>query len=304
MTRLSFSGKVKRELCREEPAKRRCALAELYGVLLYCNNFSRGEVRIVTESAAFANHLPWLLKEAFQISFDQIPAPGGRGKRTLSVTDPAKLEILWEACGYDSKRSLAHHINFAMLEEEHCRAAFLRGVFLAGGSVTDPTKGYHLEMVTTHLHVSRELSALLIEMGFFPKDIVRKSNYVTYFKQSEYIEDFLTLIGAPLAAMEIMNAKVEKNLRGSINRRVNCDAANLDKTVDAAQGQLAAIRALEAAFVLEGLSDKLRQTAALRMEYPELTLSQLAELCDPPVTKSCLNHRLRKLVKLGREISR
>jgi DNA-binding protein WhiA len=166
--------------------------------------------------------------------------------------------------------------------------------------VTDPEKGYHLEFITSHFSVSRELTALFLDMGFFPKAATRKSNYGTYFKQSEYIEDLLTTIGAPLAAMEVMNAKVEKNLRGSINRKVNCDAANLDKTVDAAQEQIAAIRALKLSSRLDGLSDKLREAARLRMEHPELTLSQLAELCDPPVTKSCLNHRLRKLVELSR----
>lgn len=139
--------------------------------------------------------------------------------------------------------SLANHVNFAVLEEPCCRAAFLRGAFLAGGSVTDPRKAYHLELSTSHYNVSREVPALMREAGFQPKEATRKANYIAYFKQSERIEDFLTAIGAPLAAMEIMNAKLEKNLRGSVNRRVNCDAANLDKAVEAAQVQLEAIRA-------------------------------------------------------------
>lgn len=296
---MSFSGNTKRELCRDDLARRCCVQAEAYGVLLYCNSFSRREIRIVTESDAFAGRLPLLFRKAFRITFDQMPRGGSAGKHLFAVTAAEKVAAVWEACGYESGASVAHHINFALLEEEHCRAAFLRGAFLAGGSVTDPGKGYHLEFVTTHFHVSRELTALLLDLDFSPKEVTRKSNYVTYFKQSESIEDLLTFIGAPLAAMEIMNAKLEKNLRGSINRRVNCDAANLDKTVDAAQEQIAAIRALEAASELEGLSDKLREAARLRTEHPELTLSQLAELCDPPVTKSCLNHRLRKLVELG-----
>ena len=137
------------------------------------------------------------------------------------------------------------------------------------------------------------------EAGFQPKEATRKANYIAYFKQSERIEDFLTAIGAPLAAMEIMNAKLEKNLRGSVNRRVNCDAANLDKAVEAAQVQLEAIRSLEQSGQLEGLPDKLRETARLRLEHPEDTLAELAALCDPPATKSALNHRLRKLVELG-----
>lgn len=172
---------------------------------------------------------------------------------------------------------------------------------MAGGSVNDPTKSYHLELVTSHYSVSRELAALLPEAGFEPKQTTRKSNYVTYFKPSETIADFLTAVGAPLAAMEVMNAKLEKHLRGSVNRRVNCDSANLDKAVDAALLQVEAIQRYSAIHGLDALPDKLRETARLRAENPELTLAQLAALCDPPVTKSCLNHRLRKLMELAKE---
>ena len=153
--------------------------------------------------------------------------------------------------------------------------------------------------MTSHYNVSRELSALLPEVGFSPKQTTRKSNYITYFKSSETIADFLTAVGAPLSAMELMNAKLEKHLRGSVNRRVNCDSANLDKAVDAALGQVEAIERYASVHGLDSLPDKLRETAALRMDHPELTLSQLAALCDPPVTKSCLNHRLRKLMELA-----
>ena len=165
--------------------------------------------------------------------------------------------------------------------------------------MTDPRKGYHLELATSHHSVSREMLALMREEDFSPKDAQRKGNSVIYFKQSESIENFLTAVGAPLSAMEVMNAKLEKDLRGSVNRRVNCDAANLDKVVEAAQAQLEAIRRLERDKVLEKLPDKLQEAARLRMDHPEDTLSQLAERCDPPVTKSALNHRLRKLVELG-----
>ncbi|NCB64028.1 MAG: DNA-binding protein WhiA, partial [Clostridia bacterium] len=195
---------------------------------------------------------------------------------------------------------LAHHINFAVLEEDHCRTSFLRGAFLAGGSVSDPGKSYHLELVTSHYNVSRELAALFPEVGFHPKQTTRNSNYLTYFKTSEVIEDFLTAIGAPIAAMEIMNAKAEKDLRGGVNRRVNCDAANLDKAVEAAQIQIEAIYTLERRGILQELPDKLKEAVDLRMAWPELTLAQLAELCEPPVTKSAFNHRLRKLMELSK----
>ena len=293
---MTFGGEVKNELCRGELHRKCCAQAEAYGVLLYCNTFTGGEVRIVTEHDAFAQRLPLLFKKAFKITFDRLPQ--GEGKHIFSIQDPKKLQTIRQTYGTEGE-AVALHINFAVLEEPCCRMSFFRGAFLAGGSVTDPKKGYHLELTTSHQNVSREMLALMRECDFNPKAAARKGNSVIYFKQSEYIEDFLTAIGAPVSAMEVMNAKLEKNLRGSVNRRVNCDAANLDKAVEAAQSQLEAIRSLERQGLLDKLPDKLQETARLRMTYPEDTLSQLAQLCDPPITKSALNHRLRKLVELA-----
>lgn len=293
---MTFGGEVKNELCRGELHRKCCAQAEAYGVLLYCNTFTGGEVRIVTEHDAFAQRLPLLFKKAFKLTFDRLPQ--GEGKHIFSIQDPKKLQTIRQTYGAEGE-SVALHINFAVLEEPCCRMSFFRGAFLAGGSVTDPKKGYHLELTTSHQNVSREMLALMRECDFNPKAAARKGNSVIYFKQSEYIEDFLTAIGAPLSAMEVMNAKLEKNLRGSVNRRVNCDAANLDKAVEAAQSQLEAIRSLERQGLLDKLPEKLQETARLRMTYPEDTLSQLAQLCDPPITKSALNHRLRKLVELA-----
>lgn len=293
---MSFGGEVKNELCRASLARKCCAQAEAYGVLLYCNTFCGSEARIVTEHEGFARRLPTLFKKAFRLSFDRLPE--GEGKRVFALQAPDKLRTIHQTFGTDPE-ALALHINFAVLEEPCCRLAFLRGAFLAGGSVTDPRKGYHLELATSHRSVSREMLALMSEVDFAPKDAVRKGNSVIYFKQSEAIEDFLTAVGAPLAAMDVMTAKLEKDLRGSVNRRVNCDAANLDKVVEAAQSQLEAIRRLEKSGRLEKLPDKLKETARLRAGHPEDTLAQLAQLCDPPVTKSALNHRLRKLVELA-----
>ena len=297
---MSFSTQVKAELCRAPLNRKCCAQAEAYGVLLYCSLSTPTEVRITTESPEFADRLPQLFQKAFQVRFDRLPAEGA-GKRIFSITAPDKLSALWSVFGHDPAEALVHHINYAVLEEDHCRTAFLRGAFLAGGSVTDPAKRYHLELATSHLSVSRELHALLLEMGFSPKESRRKANAITYFKQSNAIEDFLTAMGAPLAAMDLMNAKAEKDLLGSINRRVNCDAANLDKAVDAAKGQIEAIYRLEERGMLAELPDKLKEAVDLRMAHPELTLSQLAELCDPPVSKSAFNHRLRKLMELSKQ---
>lgn len=295
---MSFSSNAKQELCRAPVSRRCCAQAEAYGVLLYCNTFQAGQVRIVTESPQLKERLPVLFRKAFHVTFDRIPAET-EGKGTFLLEQADKLQTIFDAFGLERSPGVSLHVNFAHLEEEHCRTAFLRGAFLAGGSVTDPLKSYHLELATSHFYVGREVPALMREAGFEPKETVRKGNYITYFKQSEHIEDFLTAIGAPLSAMDMMTAKLERDLRGSVNRRVNCDAANLDKLVAASQAQVEAIHRLEEGGVLATQPEKLREAARLRLENPELTLAQLAQLCDPPVTKSALNHRLRKLMELA-----
>lgn len=299
---MSFSYDTKNELCKLSVQKLCCARAEAYGILLYCNTFSSSEVRIITENPNFAARLPKLFSRAFGLRFDRQPEPNQPGKQVFQITDRSKLDHITNLLGYDPRQNLVLHINFAMLEEECCRASFLRGVFFAGGSVTDPQKRYHLELTTSHAQASRELDALLRECGYPPKSVSRNGSFVTYFKQSDQIEDFLTLIGAPVAAIHLMSTKMEKDLRNSVNRRLNCDSANLDKAVLAAQEQLEAIRALQTAGLLDRLPDKLQQTAALRLHHPELTLSELAEEFDPPVSKSCLNHRLRKLLELSRKL--
>ena len=294
---MSFAGDVKTELCRAGLNRKCCARAEAYGVLLHCNTFTPRLARIITEHEGFAQRLPLLFQKTFQVSFDQIS--DGPGKRSLSITAPEKLAVLHRAFGLDPN-ALSLHVNFAVLEEPCCRFAFLRGTFLAGGSVTDPAKDYHLELSVSHKSAGRELLALMREEGLSPKVSDRKSGQVIYFKQSNFIEDFLTDIGAPISAMGVMTAKLEKDLNGSINRQVNCDAANLDKTVEAAQTQLEAIRRLQARGQLDHLPEKLQQAARLRLLYPEYTLSQLAQQHDPPLSKSTLNHRLRRLLELGR----
>ena len=299
---MSFSSNVKAELCKDSLSKKSCAVAEGYGVLLYCNTFSSTEIRIITESRDFAARLPRLFKKAFGITFDQEPAAHDRGKLQFAISSEDQISRIFETLQMDLKASLTLHVNFGMLEEEAECMAYLRGAFLAGGSVTDPAKRYHLEMTTSHYKVSRETCALLIECGFSPKELSRGGNNILYFKQSDYIEDFLTAIGAQVSAMGVMEAKVEKDLRNGVNRRVNCETANLTKVVDASMGQMAAIRALEEAGELDKLPGKLRETALLRRENPEATLQELAAMLNPPITKSAINHRMRKLLELARAL--
>ena len=295
----SFSYKAKSEVCRTAVQRLCCARAECYGVLLYCNTFTPQEVRIITENAEFAARLSRLFNKAFGIKFDRVPEDITAPKLIFQITEPDKLTRIINTFGYDARQNLVAHVNFGMVEDDCCRTAFLRGAFLAGGSVTDPEKRYHLELATAHLQASREVSALLGEMGFLPHTVMRGGNSVIYFKQSEHIEDFLTTIGAPAAATEIMTAKVDKSIRNGANRAANCDIANVNKTINASESQITAIGRLRLDGKLEKLPEKLRETANLRLEYPELSLQQLAEKHEPPLTKSCLNHRLRKITELA-----
>ena len=297
---MSFSSNCKAELCRETLSRRQSALAEAYGVLLYCNTFSAESVRIVTESRDFALRLPRLFKKAFGFAFDQEPDEEAGGKLTFLIQAGEKIQKIFSAYGASASSDVTLHVNFGVLEEESDKLAFLRGAFLAGGSVTDPAKRYHLELTTSHYKVSRETSALLYEVGFSPKELTRNGSSILYFKQSDYIEDFLTAIGAPVCAMGVMEARVEKDLRNGVNRRVNCETANLTKVVDASIDQIAAIKKLGEKGLLEQLPPKLRQTAQLRRENPEATLQELAELLTPPVSKSAMNHRMRKLIELSK----
>lgn len=299
----SFSYKAKAELCRAAVQRLCCARAECYGVLLYCNTFTMQEVRIITENPEFAARLPRLFHRAFGVKFDRQPADEAPGSKLIfQITDPDKLRRVLDALGYDPRQSLVLHVNFALLEDDCCRTAFLRGAFLAGGSVTDPEKRYHLELSTSHIQASREVSALLQEMGFLPRSVMRGGSAVIYFKQSEHIEDLLTTLGAPVAATEIMTAKVDKEIRNGANRAMNCDMANVNKTLDAVAAQQEAIEKLEKSGQMEKLPEKIQETARLRMQNPELPLAQLAALFDPPISKSCLNHRIRKIMEEARKL--
>lgn len=299
----SFSYKAKAELCRAAVQRLCCARAECYGVLLYCNTFSMQEVRIITENPEFAARLPRLFHRAFGVKFDRQPSDEAPGSKLIfQITDPDKLRRVLDTLGYDPRQSLVLHVNFALLEDDCCRTAFLRGAFLAGGSVTDPEKRYHLELSTSHIQASREVSALLQEMGFLPRSVMRGGSAVIYFKQSEHIEDLLTTLGAPVAATEIMTAKVDKEIRNGANRAMNCDMANVNKTLDAVAAQQEAIEKLEKTGQMEKLPEKIQETARLRMQNPELPLAQLAALFDPPISKSCLNHRIRKIMEEARKL--
>lgn len=300
---LSFSAKAKAEICKSIPTKRCCALAEAFGVLLFCNSFGVNGIRIITESRDFADMLPKLFKKAFDLEFDLLPEKDAHGKLLFQITDEEKLSLIMEEYGFAPEETLSVHINLPVVEEDCCKAAFLKGAFLAGGSVTDPEKGYHMELTTTHHSVAREGFVLIHEvLGCDPKLAARGGGQVLYLKQNDMISDFLAYLGASVAAMAIIEAKLEKELNNKVNRRCNCDDANTSKVVEAAQEQLAAIRILKERGVLSKLPQKLQQAAIAREKNPEASLTELAALMEPPISKPAMNHRLKKLVEFTQEV--
>ena len=179
----SFSANAKAELCKNNLPKACCALAECFGVLLFCNSFGVDGIRIITESREFAQRLPRLFRKAFGVTFDLLPDGNSSGKQNFQITDPAKIHTVMHAYGFDPMDTVSLHINLPIVEEDCCKTAFLRGAFLAGGSVTDPGKGYHLELTTVHHSVSREAYTLIQDvLGFYPKTATRGGGQVLYLK--------------------------------------------------------------------------------------------------------------------------
>lgn len=299
---ISFSAAAKAEICRSFPKKRCCAQAECFGILLFGNSFSSEGIKIITESREFAHILPKLFKKAFDVTFDSFPSLEAPGKLVFQIDDPDKIEEIMDAFGFDRDATLALHVNLPVVEDECCKTSFLRGAFLAGGSVTDPAKGYHIEMSTSHQSVARETNALMQEaMDFYLKTAQRSGTVVLYLKQSELISDLLAFLGAPIAAMGVIEAKLEKELNNKVNRRCNCDDANISKVVEAAQEHLTAIRILKEAGLIEKLPAKLKQAADAREAHPSSSLSELAAMMEPPITKPAMNQRLKKLMEMARE---
>lgn len=296
---MSFSSDAKAEMCRTRLDNDCGALAECYGALLFCSTFNASEIRISTSSPEFAARLISIFKRAFRISFDVLPEAEAKGRLNLRITDSAKIAAVFDKFGISSRHSISHHINLAVLEEDISRVSFIRGAFLSGGTVNDPEKSFHLEFSTSHRSVSREAYSILSDMGFSPKQSERNNNSLLYFKQADPIADLLTTLGAPASAMKVMTAKVDREMRNTITRRVNCDTANADKIVFAAQEQINAIHRYAARFGLDSLPEPLRDTALLRITNPEASLSDLTALSVPKVSKSCLSHRLKKIRELA-----
>lgn len=297
---MSFSSEVKDELCAQLPTGC-CRTAMLYGMVQTGRAFSPAAVSLQTEHDGVATVYATLLREVCGVqSLCRTRREGGF--ILLSVEEAAERTALLRRFGHMSGE-VALRLNRANFECEDCAAAYLAGAFLACGAITNPETGYHLEFHLPHYNLSRDLLALLRELALSPKYMNRKGNQVIYFKESEQIEDCLTRMGATAAALELMGVKMVKDIRNNANRVTNCESANIDKTVAAAAVQLEAIRRIQAAGAMELLPPELQELAALRMDNPELSLRELGAALQEPISRSGVNHRLRRIQEFAESLA-
>ncbi len=300
---MTFTARIKEELSAIEIKNPEAALAECCGMILFANSTTKDRIKIITENKNVALRASRLLKSLFAFDFDKKIIPESAFKKfNLIMEREERISEIFEAFGINPEDALSLRLNAALVETDETRAAFCRGAFLTGGSVADPSSRYHLELVTSHANLSREVISLLLELELPAKLAMRKSNNIIYLKESGYIEEFLTRIGAPLSALELMQTKLVKDVRNNINRQVNFEVANLSKAADAAKNHISAIKKLQKLGKLEALSPQLQSAARLRLLHPEASLAELTAFSEDGVGKSGLNHRLNKIVSIAEEL--
>ncbi len=293
---ISFSKKAKNELCRAPLGRGCCQQAEIYAMLLYASVFSHRQIRMTTESPALARRMERLLDRVFGVA---AKAALSGSRWVIHITEERTLRTMMTQLGYDYKSYVTYHLNRNMVENDCCTAAFLRGIFLMGGPVAGPDKKSHLEIKCSHQSLCREVVSLMLDHGMEPKVTARRNGNLIYLKNTAAIEELLTRMGAPHAALSIMEAKVEKNLRNRINRQVNCETSNLMKTSDASARQMAAIEQALQAGGIEIYPENLRETVDMRVANPAASLAELAAMFEPPISKPGLNHRLRRIMQIS-----
>lgn len=285
---MSFSREVKEELAGHISPARHCQIAELSALFSMCGQFGRNQdgyyIGFQTENEAVLKKSFTLLKKAFNIEADAM----------------LRKEQMQEL--YDEFGDLDKPVNQLLIKNSCCQRAFIRGSFLAAGSMSDPSKGYHLEFVCTSMEKAGQLQRVIQEFNIDAKIVIRKKYYVVYLKEGSGIVDILNVMEAHVALMKLENLRILKEMRNSINRQVNCEAANITKTVNAATRQIEDIELIKEQYDFQKLPEPLRQMAEVRLEHPDAPLKELGEYLDPPVGKSGVNHRLRKLSELADRI--
>lgn len=298
---MSFSGNVKEELAAHISLARHCQLAELAALLLFSAGTCEGNMhlRLDTENEAVVRKCFTLLRKTFNIETVM------QGKERLIPDDALEGKVVQalHLNGIEKEGlNLAEPVNSLLIKNSCCARAYLRGAFLSVGSMSDPKKSYHLEFVCNEKTQALQLQMILQEFQIEAKIIRRKKYDVVYLKEGSGIVDLLNVMGAHVSLMNLENLRIVKEMRNSVNRRVNCETANISKTVTAASKQIEDILLIRDKYGFENLPDNLRQMAEIRLEYPDAALKELGEYLEPPVGKSGVNHRLRRLSEIADKI--
>ena len=311
---MSFSLKVKNEVCRtseiskDEVAAQLSAIMKASGTLGF--GFNRAVTfKVVTENPSIARWVFRVLKDYFDIHSKLLVKKSNSLKKNniymVLVPEDADVRGLLQFLGI-IERDDYFNINYGLpkeiIKDEECKRAYIRGAFLGGGSISNPEKTYHLEFVTHDNDYANELSALINTYKLNSKVIQRKNSFVIYVKEGEQIVDLLNIIGAHNALLELENIRIMKEMRNNVNRIVNCETANLSKTVNAAVRQVESINLIQSEIGLDRLPKNLKEVARLRLAYPDESLKELGAMLNPPVGKSGVNHRLRRIEKIADEL--
>lgn len=305
---MSFASLVRKELCSVTTSSASKLRAELYGMMLFSKKFSDRKIIFKTENVYTVNRYINLASNLFVPLIEKtstLKAKKNNSKLyTVNFIDENDCKRIFEFYGHSSKQ-VSLRVNWANIDEEELLPAFLRGVFLSCGSITDPEKSYHLEFCVPYKNLSSDLCRVMEEIpqcSIKPNVINRNGVFVTYIKGSEQITDLLTFLGAGNAAMEIMGTKAIKQVRNNVNRKRNSEIANIERVAAASAKQINAIEKIKAHKGLESLPDDLKEIALLRLENPDMSLRALGECLSPKISRSGVNHRIQRLLEIAEDI--
>lgn len=305
---MSFSSDVKEELSNHISTARHCQIAELSAIISMCgrilmNHHDEYIVKIHTENLTVARKYFMLIREAFQIVPEVLIRKNRNLKNSklyiLTVKDRHKSYLILKATKLiDEFGQVGENlspVDNLILQNICCKRAFIRGIFLTGGSMCNPEKTYHFEIVTAASPKAIQIKEIINSFDIDAKVVIRKKYHVVYVKEGSQIVDLLNIMEAHVALMDLENVRIVKEMRNSINRQVNCETANISKTVMAASKQIDDIEYIKNTIGLSELSEGMEDIARVRLERPDASLKELGELLSPPIGKSGVNHRLRKL---------
>lgn len=294
---MSFSWDIKEKLCTLSGECPYCIRAEIAGIVGFSGEFSENLLRLMTEQQTLADRIVYDLKECIGIEAKQ----SGEKTKKILITDKAVLDNL-RACLFLDDEQTEKEFDEEILKLDCCKSAYIRGAFLGGGCVLDPEKSYHLEFDTKYKKSSGRLKRLLESMGYPVKSTYRKGHNIVYIKGWEAIADILGVMGAGMGALALYSAQIEKDIRNNVNRQVNCETANAEKTAIAAAKQIGAIKKIESTCGLCVLGESLESLARLRLEYPDHSLQALGEMLTPTLGKSGVNHRMNKIIEFSKQL--